>query len=119
MTPDDRQPRKRRRRRRRSQGAFVGQPSPGGNGPYQGQPAGNGNPQGGDPPYPSPGGGRRRRRSRHRRRSGMFPQEPGSAAPIEITSGELLPSSGVLFIKPNGSGMLVQSAKNFVPQPGD
>src|SRR5438105_8698474 len=119
MTPDDRQPRKRRRRRRRSQGAFVGQPSPGGNGPYQGPPTGNDNPQGGDAPYP-PGGGRRRRRSRHRRRSGMFPQDTGGgAAPVEITSGELLPASGVLFVKPNGSGILVQSANNFVPQPGD
>ena len=119
MTPDDRQPHKRRRRRRRSQGAFVGQPSPGGNGPFQGPPAGNDNPQGGDAPYPSPSGGRRRRRSRHRRRSGVFPQETGGAAPVEVTSGELLPASGVLYIKPNGAGILVQSANNYVPQPGD
>ena len=119
MTPDDRQPHKRRRRRRRSQGAFVGQPSPGGNGPFQGPPAGNDNPQGGDAPYPSPSGGRRRRRSRHRRRSGVFPQDTGGAAPVEVTSGELLPASGVLYIKPNGAGILVQSANNYVPQPGD
>jgi transcription termination factor Rho len=50
----------------------------------------------------------------------MFPQDTsGGAAPVEVTSGELLPSSGVLFIKPNGSGILVQSASNYVPQPGD
>jgi transcription termination factor Rho len=119
MTPDDRQPHKRRRRRRRSQGAFVGQPSPGGNGPHQGPSAGSDNSQGGDAPYPSPGGGRRRRRSRHRRRSGVFPQDTGGAAPVEVTSGELLPAGGVLYIKPNGSGILVQSANNYVPQPGD
>ena len=119
MTPDDRQPHKRRRRKRRPQGAFVGQPSPGGNGPYQGLPAGSDNPQGGDAPYPSPSGGRRRRRSRHRRRSGVFPQDTGGAAPVEVTSGELLPAGGVLYIKPNGSGILVQSANNYVPQPGD
>ena len=48
----------------------------------------------------------------------MFTPDIGTA-PIEIPSGELIPASGVLFVKPNGSGMLVQSANNFVPQPGD
>ena len=48
----------------------------------------------------------------------MFTPDIGTA-PIEIPSGELIPASGVLFIKPNGSGMLVQSANNFVPQHGD
>jgi transcription termination factor Rho len=50
----------------------------------------------------------------------MFPQETGGgAAPAEVTSGELLPSSGVLYVKPNGSGILVQASNNYVPQPGD
>ncbi|HEY8850160.1 MAG TPA: hypothetical protein VIO12_12755, partial [Thermoanaerobaculia bacterium] len=49
----------------------------------------------------------------------MFPQDTGGAAPVEVTSGELLPASGVLYIKPNGAGILVQSANNYVPQPGD
>jgi transcription termination factor Rho len=49
----------------------------------------------------------------------MFPQDTGAAAPVEVTSGELLPASGVLFVKPNGSGILVQSANNYIPQAGD
>src|SRR5207247_8993887 len=116
MTPDNREPRKRRRRRRRSQSALGVQGPSGGNGPFQPPSSGNNaNPQGGDSsPYPSPGGGRRRRRSRHRRRQQMFTPDIGTA-PIEIPSGELIPASGVLFIKPNGSGMLVQSANTFVP----
>src|SRR5437867_10133751 len=119
MTPDNREPRKRRRRRRRSQSALGVQGPSGGNGPFQPPSGGNNaNPQGGEAPYPSPGGGRRRRRSRHRRRQQMFAPDIGTA-PIEIPSGELIPTSGVLFIKPNGSGMLVQSANNFVPQHGD
>src|SRR5437899_3302171 len=120
MTPDNREPRRRRRRRRRSQSSLGGQVQSGGNGPFQPPSGGNNaDPQGGEaPPYPSPGGGRRRRRSRHRRRQQMFAQDIGTA-PIEIPSGELLPASGVLFVKPNGSGMLVQSTNNFVPQPGD
>src|SRR5436309_1924805 len=120
MTPDNREPRKRRRRSRHSQSALAVQGPSGGNGPFQPPSSGNNaNSQGGDSsPYPSPGGGRRRRRSRHRRRQQMFTPDIGTA-PIEIPSGELIPASGVLFIKPNGSGMLVQSANNFVPQHGD
>ncbi|MEK6371547.1 MAG: transcription termination factor Rho [Acidobacteriota bacterium] len=40
-------------------------------------------------------------------------------AAAEIPSGELIPSSGVLWIKPNGTGVLVQSSNNYVPQQGD
>jgi transcription termination factor Rho len=48
----------------------------------------------------------------------MMPQE-GLAAAIEVPSGELIPSAGVLYVKPNGSGILVQASNNYVPQPGD
>src|SRR5205814_7980818 len=49
---------------------------------------------------------------------GPMAQE-GTAPPMEMPSGELLPSSGVLYIKPNGSGLLVKSSNNYVPEPGD
>src|SRR5438552_7687442 len=121
MTPDNRQPRKLRRRRRRPAGAMASQPSQG-NGPImQGQPnpSSDQQPGEGQPPYPpGGGGGRRRRRSRHRRRGGgggPMAQE-GTAPPMEMPSGELLPSSGVLYIKPNGSGLLVKSSNNYVPE---
>src|SRR5438552_18265940 len=124
MTPDNRQPRKRRRRRRRSAASFAGQPLPTGESIQLGQMGNSENPQGGgDGPFPMPGnapgqgpgqgpggpggpggGGRRRRRSRHRRRGGggggMMQQE-GSSAPMEMPSGELIPTGGVLYIKPN------------------
>jgi transcription termination factor Rho len=71
------------------------------------------------------GGGRRRRRSRHRRRGsgggggGGPQQQEGSGLPAEIPSGELMPAAGVLYIKPNGAGLLVKSSNNYVPEPGD
>jgi transcription termination factor Rho len=121
MTPDNRTPRKRRRRKRRPGGADT----PAGNGVN-----GNG---------PSPGneaqprqqfgeggaGGRRRRRSRRNRGSG--PREGGrspemtngSAPPVEYAPGELTPVRGVLFIKANGTGMLVDPANGYLPAPGD
>ena len=84
----------------------------------------------GQPPFNQPGGGgggggrRRRRRSRHRRRGGgggggggMQPE--GASLPAEIPSGELLPASGVLYIKPNGAGILVKVSNNYVPEVGD
>ena len=48
-----------------------------------------------------------------------MPQENGSAAPVDLTPGELVPTSGVLFIKPNGTGMLVDPANSYHPQQGD
>ena len=42
-----------------------------------------------------------------------------SAPPMEVASGELVPTSGVLWIKPNGGGVLVQPSNNYVPQAGD
>ena len=42
-----------------------------------------------------------------------------SAPPIDVAPGELIPASGVLWIKPNGAGMLVQPQNNYVPTAGD
>jgi len=120
MTPDNRIPRKRRRRRRRgAQAAAAVQPSgaPNGNSPDMPEqsPGNEAHPQPGDRPM-----GRRRRRSRHRgrNRDGQ-PRIEGSAPPIDIPVGELAPTSGVLFIKSNGAGILVKPENNYVPQPGD
>jgi len=116
MTPDNRQPRKRRRRRRRPGGAADGA-----------QPVANGNvaPPNGNVAYQSDqngGGGRRRRRSRRRNKGGGYQPSPDMSVPPspgEIPSSELLPASGVLWIKPNGAGLLVQPSNNYVPQQGD
>jgi transcription termination factor Rho len=115
MTPENRTPRKRRRRRRRPNG--------------EGQPVGNGNggPQPGNEAQSSTqnfgggSGGRRRRRQRHRGRPGSERQTPETSAPIptDIPASELTPVSGVLFLKPNGAGLLVSSANNYAPQQGD
>src|SRR6185369_14277384 len=114
MTPEDRTPRKRRRRRRRPSG--------------EGQPAGSGNggPQPGNEAQPSAqnfgggGGGRRRRRQRHRGRPdrGQMPEQ-SAPIPTDIPASELSPVSGVLYVKPNGGGILVNSANNYAPQQGD
>ena len=122
MTPEDRTPRKRRRRRRR----------PGGAGP-EGQPSNGNRPEPGNEAQPSGqyrgGGGsggsqRRRRRSRRGGPGGgrsdrPLPQEDGSSAPIDVAPGELVPVSGVLFIKHNGAGLLVDPANSYHQQPGD
>lgn len=121
MTTDNRTPRKRRRRRRR----------PG----AEGQSSGNGNGNGPSPGNEAPSsqqyaaggaggaGGRRRRRSRRGRgrNEGGRPaaQESASQPPVEYAPGELVPAGGVLFIKANGNGMLVDPANNYQPQPGD
>jgi len=49
----------------------------------------------------------------------MPSSEATSAAPIDVAPGELVPAAGVLYIKPNGVGILVSAENNFVPQPGD
>src|SRR5215212_2803960 len=123
MTPEDRTPRKRRRRRRRTAGAGPeGQPSANGHRPEPGNEAlaprqyrdgGGGT---------GAGAGRRRRRSRGGRgRPEDRPrtQENGSAAPIDVAPGELVPATGVLYVKPNGTGILVDPANNYYQQPGD
>jgi transcription termination factor Rho len=121
MTPDNRTPRKRRRRRRRPDGAGAeGQPVGNGNGPAPGNEA---QPK----QYANDGGtaaGRRRRRSRRSRdrQDGDRPvrQENGSGAPpADFSPGELVPVSGVLFVKPNGTGILVSPASGYLQQPGD
>src|SRR3954468_10807112 len=121
MTPDNRQPRKRRRRRRRA-GAPGENP---GNVAPQGQPNGNVAIPGDSQPFNndgSGGGAGRRRRSRSRRRGGKpqgYSGDMQQAPPIDIPAGELAPVSGVLWIKPNGTGLLVQPANNYVPTVGD
>src|SRR5436305_13344457 len=120
MTPDNSHPRKRRRRRRRAGVAGNGAQADG----NVSQPNGNvAYPNDSQFPGAGPGGGgRRRRRSRRRSRNGG-PMPPGAESsvplPIDIAPGELIPASGVLWIKPNGTGMLVQPANNYVAQPGD
>src|SRR3954449_4809595 len=112
MTPEDRTPRKRRRRRRRPSG--------------EGQQTmnGNGGPQPGNEAQPSNfgggGGGRRRKRQRHRR-NGRGPVMPEASTPIptDIPASELTPVSGILYIKANGGGLLVNTINNYAPQPGD
>jgi transcription termination factor Rho len=127
MTPENRTPRKRRRRRRRAPGE--------GGAPQQQSPSGNNGPvpePGNEALSSQPGANRgeqfgrsRRRRSRRRGRGhegGGQPRYEGStsvAPPIDIAPGELAPTSGVLYVKPNGSGLLVSSENNYVPQPGD
>jgi transcription termination factor Rho len=46
-------------------------------------------------------------------------RETGSAPPMDIAPGELVAASGVLYIKPNGTGLLVDAANNYYPTPGD
>ena len=49
-----------------------------------------------------------------------MPFEAGSQPSSEpIVSGETFPASGVLFVKPNGNGVLVNPANNYVLQQGD
>jgi transcription termination factor Rho len=76
-----------------------------------------------DQQFPGGGGRRRRRSRRNKGRGGMAPGENmGGGLPpavAEIPAGELIPSSGVLWIKPNGAGVLVQPSNNYVPQQGD
>src|SRR6266705_1545313 len=122
MTPDDRTPRKRRRRRRRGPGSTGPE---NGNGGQQSNPDSIGNSimteqgyRGGSGPGAQR---RRRRRSRHRGgpREGGMPMAPETPIPVDLAPGELTAVSGVLYIKPNGAGLLVQTANNYVPTPGD
>ncbi|MBK5258124.1 MAG: transcription termination factor Rho [Thermoanaerobaculia bacterium] len=121
MTPDNRTPRKRRRRRRRP-GEGPAQ-APNGNGVPNGNAASPGNeavspaqPRGDREQF-----GRRRRRSRRRGGRGRENESSPmpSAPPIDLAPGEMIQTSGVLYIKPNGAGLLVQADNNYVPQPGD
>jgi len=46
----------------------------------------------------------------------MAPETP---LPIDLPAGETMPVSGVLWVKPNGTGLLVQPLNNYVPQQTD
>ncbi|HEU4887704.1 MAG TPA: transcription termination factor Rho [Thermoanaerobaculia bacterium] len=121
MTPDNRTPRKRRRRKRRPDGAGAeGQPVGNGNGPSPGNEAQPRSYGGGS----GEGAGRRRRRSRRGRgRDGgdrpMRQENGGSSVPIDVPPGELVPVAGVLFVKPNGTGILLDPANGYMQQQGD
>jgi transcription termination factor Rho len=116
MTPENRTPRKRRRRnKRRPGGAEAQSAAPNGNGPAPGNQQ---QPQG----APGEFGRGRRRRSRNRGGGRQGDQPMADRAPVslqDIPAGELSPASGVLYLKANGSGLLVNPANNYVPQPGD
>ncbi len=45
--------------------------------------------------------------------------QDSSSQPDSGPTGELVPASGVLHIKPNGNGVLVNAGNNYVIQPGD
>lgn len=115
MTPEERT-RKRRRRRRRPQNPNPQQgssPNEPGGASAEGRDAGE-----------APGGQRqgrsRRRRSRHRgRRIEGAPAESGTPQEETWTGPEAGEVEGVLYIKPNGAGLLVKASNNFVPQQGD
>ena len=119
MTPDNRQPRKRRRRRRRT--GAPGQENPGNVAP-QGLPNGN-IAISGDQSFNNDGAGGgagRRRRNRSRRRGGHSQGYSGDmqqAPPIDLPAGELAPVSGVLWIKPNGTGLLARRGNVIVRRP--
>jgi transcription termination factor Rho len=108
MTTDERTPRKRRRRRRRTPGQTA-----------EGQPVAGNQSQASPQTEEGRGGTSRRRRSRRRKKGEGQPAEQianGSASPA---TGETRELEGVLFVKPNGTGVLVSVANNFVVQPGD
>jgi transcription termination factor Rho len=121
MTPEERTPRKRRRKRRRAQG--PGSPQQGGG--QQNAPNGNGQAQAegaGQHPAGQGRGRSRRRRSRHRGRhheGGQPIADQNGETEAAPVSGEPITLEGVLYVKPNGAGLLVKSSNNFVPQPGD
>jgi transcription termination factor Rho len=122
MTVDNRPPRKRRRRRRRPQGATDGAPSNNTSNGNDG--AGNGSAGNDASMTPQAAGDRqefRRRRRRSRSRGGRPPMAGGesSPVPIDIAPGEPIAAAGVLFIKPNGNGLLVDPNNNYVPQSTD
>jgi transcription termination factor Rho len=117
---DDRQPRKRRRRRRRG-GAPGASGATGDNIGNVAVPNGNASQQAGDRGF----GTGRRRRARHRKRSGgggglpELASSGGGGSLIDVAPGEIVQVKGVLYIKPSGSGMLVDVNNNFVPTQGD
>jgi transcription termination factor Rho len=116
MTPDNGTPRKRRRRRRRGQGGTAAPQQSNGNGSTMPDEASQ---QNGSAADAQRFGRRRRRRSRHRGREEGATVQTESSQAVEYAPGELTPVIGVLYIKPNGGGILVKVENNYVPQPGD
>src|SRR5688500_11110047 len=118
MTPEERNPRKRRRRRRRPQTPGTAQQAVGNDGGAPQSAASEAK----DPQNPAgqrPGRARRRRsRHRGRRPEGGQPETQGDAEPM-YTPGETVAVDGILYVKPNGVGILVGPSNNYVAQPGD
>jgi transcription termination factor Rho len=115
-TEENRPPRRRRRRKRR---VPAGQPgsAPNGNVSTQNNSSADAEGREGDAK-------RRRRRSRRRGRTGAgAPNEnegTTSTALLDLpASTETFPVSGVLFVKPNGVGILVKASNNFISEPVD
>src|SRR5512140_1595713 len=125
MTEENRTPRRRRRRRRRTSQNPNPQSAPGNDGsPESGaEPqAGSGDGQNAQRQGQSQGQGQARKRSRRRRGRQRGPggeRSSEQAAPQESGTSEPAEVSGVLYIKSNGNGVLVNAANNFVPLPGD
>lgn len=104
MSTDDQKPKKRKRRRRRKPGKSEG-----------GQPN--------NPPQSAAQDDRSRRKKRRRRRGSTGGGGNGAGQQVErippSQQGETTPVDGVLYVKPNGQGLLVQSSNNYSPAPGD
>jgi transcription termination factor Rho len=120
MTTEERTPRRRRRRRRRPQGQ---NPNPTAT-PQTTAAEGNvaeRQPRFDDEGRPSTTS--RRRRSRHRNRRPEGGAGRSDAPPSGNVSlpepGELREAEGVLYVKPNGVGVLVNPANNYVMQSSD
>jgi transcription termination factor Rho len=99
---EETKPRRRRRRRRRPQGG-EGAPE------QQAQDSGQS------------GAGSGSGRSRRRRRRGRKPAAGDSAQTNAVAADTPVPATveGVLWIKPNGTGVLVSVSNNYVTRPGD
>jgi transcription termination factor Rho len=122
MNSEERTPRKRRRRRRRPAGQGQG---PNTQAPQNAAAAPSVDPGQRDDGAGGAQGRSRRRRSRRRTRgrNGDAPrseQAPQQAAVDFVETGEAARTvEGVLYIKPNGAGILVDPANNYVSRPGD
>ena len=116
---DELKPRKRRRRRRRGQGPATNAP---GATPAQGETVAP-NEDGAEPQeQPTAGESASRSRRRRSRRRGRRPGDPLDAAVAPATPGEATvqgSADGVLWIKPNGTGVLVSYTNNYVAKHGD
>ncbi|MBW3671044.1 MAG: transcription termination factor Rho [Acidobacteria bacterium] len=104
MSTDDQKPKKRKRRRRRKSIQSEG-----------GQPS--------NPPQSTGQDDRARRKKRRRRRGGGGGGGNAAAQQAErippSQQGETTAVDGVLYVKSNGQGLLVQPSNNYSPAPGD